>query len=147
MTNKELEFKLKLFKDIITISIIYLRNFKENLISNMIFNPHKVLEGICKYEKYFINLYNMVFKAKKEVEEILYIIKKKSKPSIHINILEIEEEAKLNGDESTYSNELEKTINDFLDKKKNYEDILNNFMEHFRVFLNLIKDLKLNFIK
>ena len=142
----KLEYKLKLFKDILIYSIMNIGDFKEKLINSMNFNPNIISYGIDQYEQYFTSLYNEGFKARKEFEEMLNYIKKESIPSIQRNILKLKEQEKLNGDECKNLDELEKKMNEFLAKideiEKKYEDSLNNFFNNFKVFFTIVKDLK-----
>ena len=152
MTNKiviKLEYKLKLFKDILFYTILNIGDFREKLINSMIFNPDIISYGINQYEQYFSSLYNEGFKARKEYEEMINKIKKESIPSISKNILKLKEQEKLNEDECHNLDELEKKLNDFSEKfdeiEKKYEENLNNFLNNFSVFFNLVKDLKSSF--
>ena len=145
----KLHYKLQSFKDILINTIFNIRDFIEKLYNSMGFNPEIISYGIAQYEQYFISLYNDIFKAKKEYENMFSKIKIECITSISKNISKLKDQEKLQEEEKNDLIGLENILKDFTQKIddmiKKYNDSIDNFIATFIYFIKLIKEMKNSF--
>jgi hypothetical protein len=149
MSNKivmKLDYKLKCLKEILIYLIINVGDFRDKLYNTMNNNPSFIPFGVSLFEFYFDYLYNEIFKAKKEYEEIFMKIKKQSIPSIEKGILLLKEKEQLVDDEKKNLDDLANSLKDFIPKinllEEKYEIAMKNVFEYFKYFLSLMSDFK-----
>jgi hypothetical protein len=149
MSNKivmKLDYKLNCLKEILIYLIINVGDFKGKLYNTMNYNPGIIPFGVTLFEYYFDNLYNEIFKAKKEYEEIFMKIKNQSIPSIKKNILLLKEKEQLVEEEKKFLDDLTKSLNEFTPKinilDQKYEDAMKNIFEYFKYLFSLMNEFK-----
>ena len=149
MSNKivmKLDYKLNCLKEILIYLIINVGDFKGKLYNTMNYNPGIIPFGVTLFEYYFDNLYNEIFKAKKEYEEIFMKIKNQSIPSIKKNILLLKEKEQLVEEEKNFLDDLTKSLNEFTPKinilDQKYEDAMKNIFEYFKYLFSLMNEFK-----
>lgn len=149
MSNKivmKLDYKLNYLKDILIYLILNVGDFKGKLYNTMNINPGIIPVGVALFEYYFDNLYNEIFKAKKEYEEIFMKIKNHSIPSIKKNILLLKEKEQLIDEEKNFLDDLTKNLNEFIPKinilDQKYEDAMKNIFEYFKYLFSLMNEFK-----
>ena len=149
MSNKivmKLDYKLNCLKEILIYLIINVGDFKGKLYNTMNYHPGIIPFGVTLFEYYFDNLYNEIFKAKKEYEEIFMKIKNQSIPSIKKNILLLKEKEQLVEEEKKFLDDLTKSLNEFTPKinilDQKYEDAMKNIFEYFKYLFSLMNEFK-----
>jgi len=149
MSNKivmKLDYKLNRLKDILIYLILNVGDFKGKLYNTMNINPGIIPVGVTLFEYYFDNLYNEIFKAKKEYEEIIMKIKNQSIPSLKKNILLLKEKGHLVDEEKKNLDDMTKSLNEFIPKmnllEEKHEEAMKNIVEHFKYLFSLMNEFK-----
>lgn len=152
MSNKivlKLTYKLNKLREILIYLIINVGDFRDKLYNTMNINPSIVPFGVSLFEFYFNNLYNEIFKARKEYEEIFMEIKNQSIPSIKRNISLLKEQEKLEEEENKNLDDMIKSLNEFIPEidglEGKYEEAMKNIFEHFKFFFSLMDTFKIPF--
>ena len=145
----KLDYKLRCLKEILIYLIVNVGDFKGKLYNTMIINPSIIPFGVSLFEFYFDYLYNEMFKAKKEYEEIFMKIKKESIPSIEKSIFLLKKREQLVDEEKKILDDLATSLKEFISKinilEKKYEEAMKNIFEYFKYFLSLISKFKNSF--
>ena len=145
----KLDYKLRCLKEILIYLIVNVGDFKGKLYNTMNINPSIIPFGVSLFEFYFDYLYNEIFKAKKEYEEIFMKIKNESIPSIEKSILLLKKKEQLADEEKKILDDLAKSLKEFISTiniiEKKYEEAMKNIFEYFKYFLSLINEFKNSF--
>ena len=156
MSNKtvmKLHYKLDIFLCWIFHAFIDVKDFREKLNNTLNIVPLIIQNlGASKlplYEQNYKNTYNLLFKDRKEFEEILKKIKNDSINSISNNLMKLKEVKNLKEEEIKTLDEMKHSLDKYklqfneLEKKYNFK--IKNYFIKFNDFLKLIGEIKESF--
>ena len=125
-------------------------DFREKLNNTLDFSPLNILHLDSSildiYENNYRDIYNLLFKERKEFEEIFKKIKNDSVPSISRNLEKLRAQKDLKEGEIKALDELKQTLNGYTNQinnlEKNYGSKIKDYFNDFNCLLTLIGEIK-----
>ena len=125
-------------------------DFREKLNNTLESNPLIIANleasNLDIYENNYRDIYNLLFKERKEFEEIFKKIKNDSIPNISRNLEKLKAQKNLKENEIKTLDDLKQTLNGYTnqinDLEKKYSSRIRNYFNDFNCLLTLIGEIK-----